>query len=542
MLTALLITVASATTQPADIVINNARIWSDGLVSFAESAAVRDGRFVHVGAPIDDLVGPGTNVIDAAGRVVIPGLIDSHVHMLGGGSGLMQLQLRDARDKSDFIQRVADWTADLEPGQWVRGGRWSTESWRRPEQPVKEWIDAVTGDHPVYLPRMDGHSVLVNSAALRQAGITNDTPPDPAGGIIDRDPQTGEPTGILRESAMGIVAGFIPEPSPDERLAALRRAMKEANRHGVTGVADIPDVGDLPVYEALARGSMSVRFILYPTARDWADAAGRVASFRGRRGWVEIRGLKTYLDGSLGSRTAYMHDPFHGNEPAREDWRGLLREDALGNRLRDNLAAAHGAGLQTIAHAIGDEANHVLLDTLEEVYGEDLLAARCRSEHTQHLRPEDVARFGRLGVIASMQPLHKADDGRYAEAYLGDDRCKSSYTYKSLLDTGAIVVFGSDWPVVSINPFLGVEAAVTGRTLDGVPWQIQENITIAEALRCYTSRAAWGSFFEQEVGRIAPGLRADFVILDRSPFDEGVDWAAVAPAAVYVEGKLVYAP
>jgi predicted amidohydrolase YtcJ len=318
--------------------------------------------------------------------------------------------------------------------------------------------------------------------------------------------------------------------------------MVEANRHGVTAVADIPVIGDLPAYEALARGPLTVRFALYPTASDWAGAASTVAAFRGRPGWVEIRGLKTYLDGSLGSRTAYMHDPFHGNEPGRETWRGLLREDALGNRLRDNLAAAHEAGLQTIAHAIGDEANHVLLDTLEDVYAGDLAAGRCRSEHTQHLLPEDVPRFGALGVIASMQPYHKADDGRYAEAYLGAERCASSYTYKSLLDTGAVVVFGSDWPVVSINPFLGVEAAVTGRTLDGRSWQMQENITIAEALRCYTSRGAWGAFLEAEIGRIAPGLRADLVILDRSPFDAGVEWGAIAPVAVYVEGRLVYAP
>ena len=528
-----------AVSAPADLVIENARIWSDGRVEFAEFAAVRDGRFVAVGAHDASLIGRDTARVDAAGRTVIPGLIDSHVHMLGGGAQLGRLQLRDARDKDDFIARVAAWTEDLEPDDWILGGRYSVESWDDPEQPTRAWVDPVTGAHPLFLTRMDGHSGLANSAALALAGIDADGPRDPVGGVIDRDPETGEPTGILRESAMALVRRHIPVSTDDDALEALHRAIAEANRHGITAVADIPGIGDLPVYALLDTDRM--RFFLYPTAGDWTEAIREAQRFETIDGWTHINGFKTYLDGSLGSRTAIMRDPYLNNEEGREAWRGLFREGVEDGRLARNLRAAGITDYQTIAHAIGDEANHRLLLELDDAYG-DLAAARCRSEHTQHLLPEDIRRFAELGVIASMQPYHKADDGRYAESYIGTERSRSSYAFRSLLDAGAIVVFGSDWPVVTINPFLGIEAAVTGRTLDGKTWQPQENLSVGEALRCYTSRAAYAVFAEDEIGRIEPGLRADFVILNESPFGDDVDWSAIKPDAVYVEGRLVYEP
>lgn len=532
---------STALAQPADLVIEHARIWSDGLGGFAQFAAVRDGRFVHVGDPDPGLIGPHTKRIDAGGRVVIPGLIDSHAHMLSGGLGLSQIALRDVRGRDEFVRRIADWAEQLPPGGWILGGRWSVESWSRPEQPTRKWIDPVTGDHPAFLPRMDGHSALVNSRALAIAGITADAPPDPEGGVIDRDPGTGKPTGILRESAMGLIARHIPDPTIDDKVRALQRAIRHAQQFGVTSVCDIPDLSDLPAYERLGREEPGLRFFLYPTAGDWSRAADVVRRFHGRPGWVQVRGLKAYLDGSLGSRTAYMREPFLGNSPDKVGWRGLLREGVEDGRFARNIAAAQRAGLQSIAHAIGDEANHILLDTLERIYP-DLRRARCRSEHAQHLLPGDIRRFGDLGVIASMQPLHKADDGRYAESFIGPERARSSYAYKSLLDAGAVVCFGSDWPVVSNNPFPGIEAAVTGRTLDGAVWQPQQNITVGEALRCYTSRAAYACFAEHEIGRIAPGYRADFVVLDRSPFGADVDWSAIKPAAVYVQGRQVQGP
>ncbi len=533
---ALVSVVSLAAAPPADLVIENARIWSDGLAGLAPFAAVRDGRFVHVGERDAQWIGPGTHVLNAQNRIVIPGLIDSHVHMLGGGTNLAQVQLRDVADKEEFIRTVAQWSRTLRPGQWILGGRWSVESWTSPESPTKEWIDEATGDHPLFLSRMDGHSALVNSAALRLAGITKDGPPDPVGGVIDRDPQTGEPTGILRESAMHLVARFIPEPSDDDKVDALRAAMQHALNHGITAVSDIPSMGDLTAYERLAADdATSMRLFLYPTADDWESAASRVRRFNARPGWVEVHGFKAYLDGSLGSRTAMMRAPFSANRPDRPDWRGLFAEGVEDGTFARNLKAARSAGLQVIVHAIGDEANHFLLNSLAAEFP-DLRAARCRSEHAQHLLPEDIQRFGDLGVIASMQPYHKADDGRYAEAIIGPERSRSSYAYKSLLDAGAILAFGSDWPVVSIDPMLGIEAAVTGRILTGEVWQPQENITVGEALRCYTSRAAYALGKDDEIGRIAPGYRADFVILNASPFDRDPDWSAIKPVAVYVEG------
>jgi predicted amidohydrolase YtcJ len=522
---------------PADLVIDDARIWSDGRIGFAEFAAVRDGRFVHVGDRRDDLVGDDTEVVDAGGRIVLPGLIDSHVHMLGGGTQLMRLYLREVVDRDEFVERVAAHADRLPAGAWVLGGRWSTESWTDPSQPTREWVDGVTRSRPLYLPRMDGHSALVNTEALRIARITVDGPPDPPGGVIDRDPATGRPTGIVRDAAMELVARHIPAMTVDDQVDAMRRAADEALAYGITAVADIPSLEDLPAYARFAETDPKIRFYLYVTADDWATALPQLTSFPNAAGRVEIRGFKTYLDGSMGSRTAYMREPFLGNDPSRPEWSGLLREGVEGGGLARNIAVARRAGLQPIAHAIGDEANHILLDVLQEVYGDDLAAARCRAEHVQHLLPEDIARYGALGVIASMQPYHKADDGRYAEDYIGSHRARSSYVYKSLLDSGAVLVFGSDWPVVSLNPFLGIEAAVTGRILDGGSWQTQENITVVEALRSYTSRSAWAMRADDEIGRIAPGYRADFVVLDRSPFDPDVRWERIRPRRVFVGGE-----
>ncbi len=531
------LTVLALQSAPADLVIDNARIWSDGLVGFAEFAAVRDGRFVYVGPRQPDLIGDETQVVDAAGRVVIPGLIDSHIHMLSGGKQLQRLHLRDVVDRDEFVHRVAAAAATLAKDEWILGGRWSTESWMDPRQPTRAWVDDVSDGHPLLLSRMDGHSALANTAALKIAGITADGPPDPPGGLIDRDPRTGEPTGILRDAAIELVGRHVPDMTLQQQVDALTRAVAEARSYGIPAVSDIPSLADLPAYALLAEIGAGIRFYLYITADDFAEALDQVRAFPQVDGRVEIRGFKTYMDGSMGSRTAYMRDPFLGNDSSRPDWRGLLREGVGNGGLARNIDIARAAGLQPIAHAIGDEANHILLDVLEQVYGDDLAAARCRAEHVQHLLPEDIDRYGALGVIASMQPLHKADDWRYAESYIGTHRARSSYAYKSLLDTGAVLVFGSDWPVVSLNPFLGIQAAVTGRILDGTTWQTQENITVAEALRCYTSRAAWAMRNEDELGRIAPGYRADFVILERSPFDPEVRWEHLRPFRVYVGGR-----
>ncbi|MEW5883875.1 MAG: amidohydrolase [Armatimonadota bacterium] len=528
--------------QPADLVIENARIWTDGRVGFASFAGVRDGRFVHVGGFEPSLVGPNTERIDAEGRVVLPGFIDSHIHMLNGGNNLSQLQLREARDKEDFIRRVREWASGLPEGRWILGGRWSTESWQIVQQPTREWVDDASQGRPLFLSRMDGHSALVNTIALRMAGITKDTP-DPPGGVIDRDPVTGEPTGILRETAMGLVSRLIPPPTLQDKVDALNRAMQAANAMGITTVCDIPSIADLPAYEALAeRDDLTVRFLLYPTGGDWRRDAERLRAFRGKPSWVEPRGFKAYFDGSLGSRTAWMSAPFANNPADNKDWSGLPMPIATDGTFDRNARAAAEANLQVIVHAIGDEANRVLADKLLAAYGgiERLRAARARSEHAQHLAPDVVRAFAERGIIASLQPFHKADDGRYAEQYLGKERCAWSYAYRSLVNAGAVIAFGSDWPVVTQSVMLGLEATVEGRILNGAIWFPEQSITVAEALRAYTSYAAYASFMEKEIGRIEVGYRADFVVLNSSPFDLSPKWSDIHPDLVFVEGRKVF--
>jgi predicted amidohydrolase YtcJ len=546
----MLLALAGLAFAPADVVIENAKIWTDGRDGFARSAAVSGGRFVYVGDDAGAFVGSETRRVDAGGRLVIPGLIDSHAHMMRGGIFLSQLQLRDAASKADFIERVRKWAAALSEGKWIVGGRWSVESWQTPEQPTKEWVDAASGGRPLFLSRMDGHSALVNSAALKIAGIGRDTP-NPAGGVIDKD-ESGEPTGILRETAMALVSRHIPAATEAETAEGLRRAIALANANGITTVCDIPTITDLPDYERLATTNRDCRIVLYPTAGDWTEGVKVARAFRGADGWVKFGGFKAYFDGSLGSRTAWMEKPFLNNPPQDKTWSGLPMPILTDGTFDKNARAAVDAGYQIIVHAIGDQANSVLLDRLLDLYDrgsragselrkdiERLKAARHRSEHAQHLLPDDISRFGEYGVIPSMQPFHKADDGRYAESYIGAERCHSSYAYKSLLAGGATLAFGSDFPVVTINPFLGMEAAVTARILDGKIWEPQESISVADSLRCYTSRAAQACFMEREVGRIAPGFRADFVVLSSDLFAPGVDWNSVSALQVWVEGRRI---
>jgi predicted amidohydrolase YtcJ len=372
---------------------------------------------------------------------------------------------------------------------------------------------------------------------------------------------------------MGLVTRHIPDVSHEEMLGALKAAMAEANRFGVTAVSDIPgsSSSELRGFDGLAQDAvLTVRWSLYPRFSSIETSRPAIRAFKGKEGWMAIRGFKAVMDGSLGSRTAYMREPFADNPESQKAWRGQPLPNMVDGPFEANCRAAMSfspsqrspgsqpgqQSLQAICHAIGDEANHQLLNILERAYGAGLREARCRSEHAQHLLPADIPRFGALGVIASMQPYHKADDARYCEQRIGPERSKSSYAFKSLLDSGAVVAFGSDWPVVSINPFLGIEAAVTGRilptasgpnqpeltrTTPNAPqtWMTQENITVAEALRCYTSRAAYAMFMEHEIGKVAPGFRADFIVLNASPFAPNPNWSAIKPVEVWVEGRRV---
>lgn len=527
----------AATIAPADLVVTNALVWSDGMSGFATSLAVDEGVFVYVGNDPTSYIGPGTEIVNAMGRTVIPGLIDSHVHMMNGGGSLTDIQLRDAKDKQDFIARLKAYAEANPDRPWITGGRWSTESWTDKTEPTREWLDQAVPDRPVFLSRMDGHSGIANSKALELAKVTRDTA-DPEGGRVVKD-VNGVPTGLLRETAMGLVSRLVPGKSRDVLKRDLVAAMDHAHANGITSVADIPTEGAIPIYQELAAaGEITVRFGLYPTVSP--DNIERLKqSFKSVPYQIELKGVKVYMDGTLGSRTAWMFEPFNNNPADVANNTGLPRPGVTDGSVRRTAQICAANGLQMIGHAIGDRANHELVDFFKGAWT-DVRKARPRLEHAQHLRATDIPIIGRLGVITSYQPFHKADDGRYCEDYIGSERSNSSYAYKDVLDSGGVLAFGSDWPVVTINPFLGMEAAVTGRTLGGNLWQTHNNVPLTEALRAYTSSAAYAMFWEDKVGRIAPGYYADFVVLSETLFAPAPKWADIRPVATYVAGKKMF--
>ena len=513
----------------ADLVIVNARIWTAAPNAPTHgdaqptALAVRGERIIAVGDDnaVRSRIGPETRVIDAKGRRVIPGITDCHTHVISGGFQLARLMLRDARNKTEFIEAVGRVARGKKPGEWVLGGRWSVDSWADPSPPNRFWLDPVTGDTPVLLSRMDGHSAVVNSAALRLAGIDRNGPADPVGGEIERDPRTREPTGILKESAMGLVSRLIPSPGPEQRYEALRRAMKHANSLGITSVHDMAAEDDLWTFAAAERaGELTLRITAYLSVSDWAGYSERIDDYGLSSDMLRLAGFKGFMDGSLGSRTAYMREPYSDAAPDTPYPRGQLTAMADPPEEFNQLTAlADSRGMQLAVHAIGDEGNHLLIDAYEYAFKRNFrLDARHRIEHTQHLLLHDIPRIAALGITASMQPFHKADDGRYAEKALGRDRLAGSYAFRQLVDAGILVVFGSDWPVVTLDPFAGIDSAVNARTLAGDVWLPSHSLTVEEALRAYTSHAARAVHREDRVGTIEVGKYADLVILDQDPF------------------------
>lgn len=563
-----------------DTIVINAKIWTaDPQSPTATALAICNGRFLYVGdeKTVRAKAEKNALVIDAGGQRVIPGLIDSHLHLIDGGLQLSRINLRDVPDRAAFIEAVRQRAAETSADQWIQGGRWSTESWPDPSQPTKEWIDAVTPNNPVLLSRMDGHGALANSVALAKAGIDRSGPADPPGGDIERDASTGEPTGVLKDTAIELVSKHIPKPSDAELDAGLQAAMKHANQHGITCVHTMSEFAHLAAFNRAPRDSrLTVRIRHYISEDDWTKFQKPLYRYTGND-WCRIVGFKAYADGSLGSRTAYMSRPYSDNPATKAEWRGLLREcirEAREHSVSDQFltmeelesrqsVSDHGPSLDTMCwrirafggfapavHAIGDQANHLVLDEYEFTY-ENVVSRRSqattrpsfditpRIEHAQHLLPTDIPRFAQLGVVASMQPLHKADDARYAEKAIGAERCKTSYAFRSLLDAGALVAFGSDWPVVSLDPFLGVRAAVTGLSLDNKVFVPEQNITVEEALICYTRNAARAAGDQDSLGMIREGYLADFVILDFDPFTADPKSFDGFRGDTYVAGKLV---
>ncbi len=506
----------------AELVLTNGKIWTVNKAQpEAEAIAIWQGKILAVGKTADmkTLIGRGTRVIDLKGRLVVPGFYDSHVHLLASGLRLSQVALKNAKDEAEFGRRLRDFDRKLLRERWLLGGEWDHDRTFGGKLPSAELLDRYVPDRPVFLRRYDGHMGVVNSRVLKLAGITAQTT-DPPGGVIYRKPGSKEPTGVLRDNAMGLVSGLIPAPSDAEITEAVRAALIEARQNGVTSVQDM-DGSDAAtrrklfrLYQQLARsGQLTVRVDLRWPLAEWQSLAnlGTEAGFGNE--WVRIGGLKSFVDGSLGSSTAKMFEPYL-NEPGST---GVFVTPLA--RLSEYITQADKAGLSIAVHAIGDQANAELLDIFAEVIQKNgPRDRRFRIEHAQHLRPQDYRRFAELGVIPSMQPYHIIDDGRWAEGRIGTKRCASSYANRSLLDAGARLAFGSDWSVAPLSALLGIDAAVNRRTLDGKHpkgWFSEQKIKVPEALEAYTLGAAYAAFQEKEKGSLEVGKLADLVVLSR---------------------------
>ncbi|HEY7895754.1 MAG TPA: amidohydrolase [Gemmatimonadaceae bacterium] len=514
-LLSLLVTASQPTApSPVTMAVVNARVWTgDTTRPWADAIAVSGDTIAAVGssAEIRKLAGAGARIIDARGAMLTPGFIDAHVHFLDGGFALSSVQLRDAKTPAEFVRRIKAYAAGLPKGAWVLGGDWDHTLWGG-ELPRREWIDSVTPDHPVWVGRLDGHMGLANSAALAAAGVTRATA-DVDGGTVVRD-ASGEPTGVFKDNAMGLVTTAIPDAPPEVEDRALDAAMTYVAEQGVTQVDHMGTWHDLAVFErAHKTGRLRTRISAAVPLATWERLRDTIAA-RGRGdAWLHIGGLKGFVDGSLGSHTAAMLQPF---TDAPKDTGLLVNTPA---DLYAWTSGADKAGLQVICHAIGDRAIRLQLDIYQRVEQEDgPRDRRFRIEHAQHLAPADIPRFAKLGVIASMQPYHAIDDGRWAESVIGHERSKTTYAFRSLLDAGARLAFGSDWDVAPPTPIEGMYAAVTRRTLDGKNpggWIPEQKITVEEALRAYTTGAAYASFDEKRKGSLTRGKLADFVIIDR---------------------------
>ncbi|MGI9014838.1 MAG: amidohydrolase [Phycisphaerales bacterium] len=542
----------AAFAQPADLVIHNAHIWTaDPEQPQASAVVVRDGRIVAVlqdGGDMQKWVGPDTQMIDAEGAFVMPGLIDTHVHLEGAASDMRHLDLRPARSRAELLEMVHRYAAGFDEDAWVVGTRWSAESWPDQQPPSADEIDVATGGRKAILIRMDGHSLLASRSALEYSQIDAAGPPDPAGGTIGRD-ATGTPTGQVYEQAMALLWKHAELPEVDTR-DLLKRAIAHANANGITQVGAIESSATLRELAALDEaGELTLRIdatVRYgvDTVASWMSELEWAAANRMLSPGVRVLGFKGFMDGTLGSRTAWQMQPYDDNHMAEDkadDNAGFPLAMAGTGALADLIATGSAMDLQPAVHAIGDRSNHELLNWYESLPAEQRRALRPRIEHAQHLLPDDVARFAQLGVIPSMQPYHKADDGRYAEQRLGPIRIQTSYAFRGLLDSGACLAFGSDWPVVSVNPFLGIAAAVTAETLDGKVFIPEQSLTCEEALICYTRNAAFCLHSEDETGMIKPGYQANMVVLNhdiRSAKSQNL--ARTHVRFTFVNGEMVF--
>lgn len=537
------LTLSATLSQTADTIFTNGKVWTvDPAHPRAEAVAVSNGRILAVGSTdeIRTYASHSTTVIDLGGKLMLPGFIDDHAHFMSGGFQLENLDLRDATDEGEFIRRIKERAARF-PGQWMTGGDWDHDNWPGGKLPTKELIDRYTEATPVFVSRYDGHMGLANSSALRLAGITRETP-DPPGGSIGKDPITGELTGILKDEAMNLVYRLVPEPTEKERLGAARLALAEARQYGITSIQDISSAADVQTYETLrASGELTARLYCSLPISETDKIITKGIHARTGNDWIRLGSLKAFADGSLGSSTALFFDPYVSDPTTH----GLPSDIVLDGRLQRWALAADRAGLQLCIHAIGDSANSLVLDLFEKIIETNpAWDRRFRIEHAQHIHPKDFVRFAKLNVIASTQPYHAIDDGRWAEGRIGHERCKTSYPFRTFLKNNVRLCFGSDWTVAPLNALLGIYAAVTRRTTDGAHpdgWIPEEKISVQKAIEGYTINNAYAAFEEEIKGSISPGKVADFVLLSDDILSiDPITIKDVRVEMTVVGGKIVY--
>ncbi|MHB0870004.1 MAG: amidohydrolase [Chloroflexota bacterium] len=524
--------------MPADTLLTQGHIYTgDDGNPLAEAMALRDGRVLAAGweEEVDSLSGPGTRVVKLGGRTVIPGLIDAHVHLLSFGLRLNRVELAGVDSLEEASRRVREGVVRVATGDWVQGGGWDQNLWGR--LPNRHDLDAVAPHNPVLLDSKDLHSCWANSLALKLAGIDVGTL-SPTGGEIVREAATGEPTGLLRESAVALLYRAIPSPSPERCEAVLAEALRVASSRGLTGL-QIPEGPQ--TFSALQRlragGDLPLRLYCFLQRECLQDAVqlGIRTGFGDE--WLRLGHLKLFLDGALGSETAHMLEPYAGT-----DNRGI--ETLSREELLEIVVEAVSAGIAPAIHAIGDAANRTALDVLEETAGQWRAAGlRPRVEHVQLLHPADAGRLGRLGVVASMQPSHQPSDWIVADRYWGE-RNRLAYAWRTVLDSGAVLAFGSDCPVEPIDPMLGLHAAVTRQTVEGRPeggWYPEQRLTPLEALKAFTLGPAYASGEESLKGSLAPGKLADFVVLSHDPVAGTPElFLQTRVEATVVGGRVVY--
>lgn len=505
------------------------------------SLAVRGGRIVYLGpdAGAEKLRGPRTRVIDLAGRAVTPGLIDAHSHLMGLGRSLQQVDLVGTATYQEVVARVREAARSAPAGSWIGGRGWDQNDWPEKGFPTHEALSAAVPDHPVWLTRVDGHAALVNARAMELLGI-DAAIKDPSGGRFLRD-AAGRPTGVLVDNAMDVVAGKLPEPSVEDRQRSLRLAARHCVELGLTTVTDM-GIGDADyrAYSALKQaGELPLRAALFLTDDEallarWFERGPEIDP----EARLTVRGVKMYIDGALGSRGAALVEPY-SDDPGNL---GLLV--STGPHLEEVSRRALAKGFQVGIHAIGDRGGLVALDAMERALGGPRPEARFRLEHAQVLRLQDIERMARLGVIASMQPTHATSDMPWAGDRVGEARLAGAYAWRKVLKAGGRLALGSDFPVESADPRLGLYAAVTRQDLQGKPpggWFPGERLTREEALRGFTLDAAWSLFLDKEVGSLEVGKRADLVVFARDPM--AVPEAEIPRAEIdytVVGGKIVY--